>query len=101
VHIFHTGFFWFVEGIFVSLSVLGLKIWTEDRGIPMPFWKWLLLAIWVLLFGFTIAFVGTSLGEREGTAAWLGGLIFGLISIVSGVGLWRLLDFGKRIKKRG
>jgi hypothetical protein len=39
--------------------------------------------------------VGTSLGENEATAAFRGGIIFGVTSIVSGVGLWRLINRGR------
>ena len=93
---FNSGLFWFLEGVFVCLTVIGFKIWMEDRGIPMPFWKWILLGIWILLFGFTIAFIGTSLGEKEPKAAILGGVIFGLAVIITGVGLWRVLRIGKK-----
>jgi len=99
MHFFTTGLFWFMEGIFVCLSVLGFKIWTEDRGIPMPVWKWALLSIWILMFSFSIAFVGTNLGEKESTAALLGGILFGLITIIAGVGLWRLILTGKKVMK--
>ena len=96
---FNSGLFWFIQGIFVCLIVVGFKIWMDDRGIPMRFWKWGLLGIWVFLFGFTIAFVGTSLGEKEAQAALLGGIVFGLITIITGIGLWRLLVIGKKPKK--
>ena len=68
----------------------------KDRGIPMPYWKWILLGSWVLFFGFTIAFIGTNLGEKEPKAALLGGIIFGLFAVISGVGLWRVLKIGKK-----
>jgi type VI protein secretion system component VasK len=93
---FNSGLFWFLEGIFACLAVIGFKFWMEDRKIPMPFWKWILLGIWFFFFGFTIAFIGTNLGEKEAQAALLGGIIFGLIAIVTGVGLWRLLKIGKK-----
>lgn len=96
---FNSGLFWFIQGIFVCLIVVGFKIWMEDREIPMPLWKWVLLGMWVFLFGFTIAFVGTNLGEKEPHAALLGGIVFGLIAIITGVGLWRLLLIGKNPKK--
>ena len=93
---FNSGLFWFLEGVFVCLTVIGFKTWMEDRGIPMPFWKWMLLGIWVLFFGFTIAFIGTNLGEKEPRAALLGGIVFGLAVIITGVGLWRVLRIGKK-----
>lgn len=96
---FNSGLYWFIEGVFFCLAVIGFKIWMEDRGISMPFWKWGILGSWIFLFAFTIAFVGTSLGEKEPKAALLGGIIFGLVTIITGVGLWRLLF--KRKKARG
>ena len=88
---FTSNFFWFIEGIFLCLTILGLKTYMEDREIPMPFWKWILSIFWLFAFGFVIAFIGTSIGENEMTAAIKGGVIFGLCVIVTGVGLWRLL----------
>ena len=88
---FSNGTFWFVEGILLCLAVFGFKTWADDRGIRLNIWKWLLLGLWLLFFGFTITFVGTSLGENETTAALKGGIIFGLVAIISGVGLWRLI----------
>jgi len=96
---FNSGLFWFIEGIFACLVVIGLKITMEDKGISMPLWKWILFVLWILLFGFTIAFVGTNIGEKEMTAAKLGGLVFGLLSVVTGVGLWRLLILKSNSKK--
>lgn len=96
MHFFNSGLFWFLEGICACLMVIGLKVWMEDKGIPMPFWKWILLGLWVLFFGFTIAFVGTSIGENEPTAAKIGGILFGLISVLAGFGLWRLLMLGRK-----
>ncbi|MFC2157244.1 dehalogenase [Acidobacteriota bacterium] len=93
---FNSGLFWFIEGILACLVVIGLKVRMEDKGILMPVWKWLVFGIWVLLLGFTIAFVFTSLGEREPSAALYGGIIFGVITIVSGVGVWRLLHIKKK-----
>lgn len=90
---FTSGLFWFIEGIFACLVVLGLKIWAEDRDIPMPWWKWILSFLWLVWVGFTLAFVGTSLGEGEPHAALMGGIIFGVVSVILGVGLWRLLRF--------
>jgi len=92
---FNSGLFWFVEGILAVIVVLGLHAYLKDKAIPTPWWKWLVLAIWVLIAGITIAFVGTSVGENEMVAATKGGIIFGAISIVLGVGVWRILVAGK------
>ena len=91
---FNSGFFWLIEGIFLCLVTIGFKMWMEDRAVQLSLWKWVLFVIWVFLFGFTIAFIGTSLGENEITSATKGGLLFGLITVISGAGLWRLLNTG-------
>ncbi|MFQ6038434.1 MAG: hypothetical protein ACE5LV_07440 [Candidatus Aminicenantales bacterium] len=93
---FNSGLFWFLEGVCVSLAAAGLKAFMDDRAIPMPFWKWMLAGLWAVFFGFMIAFVGTSFGEKEVRAALLGGAIFGVLTVITGVGLWRLLMLGKK-----
>jgi hypothetical protein len=96
MRIFDSGLFWFVEGILTVVVILAVRAWAQDRGLPMPLWKWALFLTWMGLVGFTIAFVGTSFGEGEPVAATRGGLLFGLISIIAGVGLWRVLGVGGR-----
>lgn len=91
---FTSGGFWFIEGICACLVVLGLKAHLEDRNIKTPIWKWILFLLWLGFTGFTIAFIFTSMGENEMDAALKGGIIFGLVSVISGVGLWRLLMKG-------
>ena len=94
MQIFNSGLFWFVEGILFVVVVLAVKAWARDRSLPLPAWKWILFLTWVALAGFTIAFVGTSFGEGEPVAATRGGLLFGLISIIAGFGVWRVLLAG-------
>lgn len=92
---FNSGLFWFVEGILFCLVIVGLKTWAEDKGVPMPFWKWVIFAAWLFYVGFSIAFVGTSVGENEPDAAMKGGIIFGIIAVLSGIVVWRLIRIGK------
>ncbi len=93
---FTSGFFWFFEGILACLVIIAIRLWAEDRGVPMPFWKWILVVCWMIGFGFTIAFVGTSIGENEMRAAQLGGLIFGTVVIIMGIILWRVILLGRK-----
>jgi len=95
---FTSGTFWFIEGILYCIAFVGFRYWIADRGIRLNWWKWTLLLLWVLFFSFTITFVTTSLGERETVAAYKGGVVFGVISIIGFVGLWRLIGLpGKRL----
>ena len=77
MQIFNSGLFWFIEGILFVVVIMAVRAMLEDRG-------------------FTIAFVGTSYGEGEPVAAVRGGLLFGLITVIAGAGVWRLLLSGKR-----
>jgi hypothetical protein len=94
VQIFNSGLFWFVEGILFVVVVLAVRSWAGDRGVRMQVWKWALLLAWLGFAGFTVAFVGTSFGEGEPVAGARGGLFFGLVAIIAGVGLWRFLLAG-------
>jgi hypothetical protein len=74
--------------------ILALSAWAREKGIRMSAAKWVLFVLWLLLVGFTIVFVGTSFGEGESVAAIRGGLLFGLISVIAGVGVWRVIIRG-------
>ena len=93
---FNSHLFWFIEGILMCLVIVGFRAWAQDHRIPMPFWKWALLVAWMSLFGFTLAFIGTSLGEGEVQAAVKGGIMFGVVVIISGAALGRLVMVGRR-----
>jgi len=93
---FTTGYFWFFEGILSCLVILGVRAWAEDKELPVPVWKWVLIVMWLVYCGFTLAFIGTCLGEKEQHAALLGGAFFGLVAIIGGVGLYRLLNLARR-----
>ncbi len=90
-----SGLFWFIIGILFCVTLIGLKIWMEDRGVRMIWWKWGFAVIWIVFAGFTIAFTGVSIGENEMTAAWMGALVFGLAVILSGIIIWRVLHIGE------
>lgn len=95
---FNSGLFWFIEGMLTVLAILGFRAWMEDRGVALFWWKWILLVFWVLFAGFTIAFVGTSIGEGEIVAAFRGGILFGLLTLVSGIWIWKAIHSGKKRK---
>jgi hypothetical protein len=97
---FETGAFWFLEGILFCLALWGIRAWAQDSGVAVPPWKWALVATWMLYCGFTLSFIGTCLGEKERHAALLGGSIFGLIAVVGGVGLYRVLGSARQSAER-
>ena len=88
---FNSGFFWFLEGMLFCIVLVGFRAWMKDRGVQMTLWKWMALICWILFFGFTLAFIGTSLGENEPAAALRGGILFGLLTVLVGVVLARFV----------
>jgi hypothetical protein len=101
MQIFNSGLFWFVEGILFCVMIMGLRAWARDRSIVMQWWKWTAFLVWVVFAGFAIAFVGTSLGENESSAAVRGGIFFGIIAVLSGVGVWRIVMIGTKSSAQG
>jgi hypothetical protein len=85
-----SNFFWFLMGILFVVIAAGFKAFAEGRGWVMTWWKWLLSIIWYGTVMVTIYSAGVLLGEQE--TAWWRILLFGLfVSLILGVGLWRLL----------
>lgn len=91
MQIFGHQLFWFVQGILFCLALWGFKIWMQDKQIPMPWWKWILVVVWLCFLGVSLAFVGTSLAEGETHAALLGGLWGGVIAVIAAVVIGRVL----------
>ena len=94
---FNSGFFWFLEGICFCAAFIGFRIWLQDRKIKMLFRKWLIVFLWIFIFVFTIAFITTSIGENEITAAFKGGIVFGIITVLTGVTIWRWILSAKNV----
>ncbi len=83
--------FWIVMGLIYALIIAGAKVWAQDLGLQMNWWKWLLAAIWYVLLSYSFAGGFTLLGEKE-PGAWYKFMGFHLIiTIILGVGLWYLL----------
>jgi hypothetical protein len=94
---FTTGTFWFIMGILSVGVFAGAKILFEERGFAMSWWKWTLVVVWWLLLFVTAAAPMTLLAEREPKGAWGTLGIFGVLTVVLGVGLWRVLASGKKL----
>ncbi len=83
--------FWIIMGVLYTAFVIGVRYWFQDLNLKMTWWKWLLSAFWFFILNISIAGAFTLMGEGEKIAGlrFLG--FFGIISIILGVGLWRLL----------
>ena len=88
---FTSGPFWFLMGMLAVLVGFGFKAFADDRGWELNWWKWLLSALWYLIFSTSFLTWGTLIGENEASAGWKLALFILFISLILGVGLWRLL----------
>ncbi len=88
---FTSGMFWFIEGVFFVVLIAALRAWLKEKDVPMTWWKWFLLITWILLAGFTAAFIGTNIGEGEYTAALRGGGASAIVVLVYAFVLMRVL----------
>jgi len=88
---FTSGLFWFIEGVLFIVLLTALRAWLKTKGATMTWWKWFLLVAWILLAGFTAAFIGTNIGEGEYTAALRGGGASTIIVLVYALVLMRVL----------
>lgn len=86
-----SGFFWFLMGIIAFIVGIGFKTFAEDKGWELNWWKWLLIITWYSIFSLSFLSWGTLVGEMEPSAGWKFGLFGLFISLILGVGLWRIL----------
>ncbi len=89
--------FWIGMGLLYALIIVGARIWAQDLGLKMTWWKWLLTAIWYILLSVSISGAFTLFGENESRAGYYFLGIFVTITVILGAGLWRILLAG--IKK--
>ena len=90
-----TVFLFFIVGALLGLVVTGAIAWARSLRLRMPWWKWLLAALWYLLLNFFVFLDFTFIGEGETGAGVKLLLVQGVIMIVLGVGLVRLLWAGR------
>jgi hypothetical protein len=91
-----TVVFAFIAGAAFGLVIPAARAWAKDLGLKMTWWKWLLSGLWYSLLNFFVFLDFTFIGEGE-TGAGLKLLLFqGVILIILGAGLVRLLWAGRQ-----
>ena len=83
--------FWIVMGLLYALVIAGARVWAQDLGLQMNWFKWILVAFWYGLLSFSFAGGFTFMGEKEPRAGYLflGGSL--LVTIILGIILWFFL----------
>ena len=87
----HLVVFAFIVGLLTGAVLVGAISWVKDLGLKMKWWKWLLSAIWYLLFLFLFFAAFTFIGEGEALAGWKTLGISVVILVILGAGLVRIL----------
>jgi hypothetical protein len=85
--------FWLFMGLNYALIIVGARIWVQDLGLQMTWWKWVLSTLWYI--GLSVGLAGgfTLLGEREPKAGYYFlGLVI-IIALIAGIGIGLLLWF--------
>ena len=75
----------------LAIAFFSLYHYMKATNRKMSWWKWVLTVLWGSLLMLSFAVVFTFVGEGEPQAAGPGALFFGIILLVTGVLLWRLL----------
>jgi hypothetical protein len=83
--------FAFIVGLLTGAVVVGAITWAKDLGLRMTWWKWLLAAIWYVLFLFLFFAAFTFMGEGEPIAGWRTLGISTVILVILGAGMVRIL----------
>jgi hypothetical protein len=82
---------WLIVGLIVGAAVLALALWSNNRGVSIKWYDWLIGVIGFLLLLFTIQNFFASNAELEPTAANLFLLVTGLPSLILLVVAWQLI----------
>ena len=91
---FGSDFFWLVMGVILVLVGAAFKAFAEDQGWNLTWWKGLLALLWYGLFSMSFYTYGTLAGEDEASAGLQIMLLMLFVSLILGVGLWRLMLLG-------
>ena len=83
--------FWIVMGMIYALIIAGARVWAQDLGLSMTWWKWALSAMWYCFLSFSVASGFTLMGEKEPKAGYYFLGLFLAGTAVLGVGLWLVL----------
>ena len=85
----------FIVGLLTGAVVVGAASWAKALGLRMRWWKWLLSALWYLLLLFLLFAAFTFMGEGESLAGWKTLAVSGVIMVILGTGLFRILLVGR------
>lgn len=83
--------FWMAIGLLIAFFFFGLRYWFQDLKIRMYWWKWLLVVIWLIILAVILGGAFTLIGENEPKAGVRFLLFFGVIILLIGGGIWKIV----------
>jgi len=92
---FNGSVFWYIMGILTILVGAGAVVWARDLHLKMFWWKWLLVIVWYVLLMMSVYAAFTFIGEDESAAGMRFLLFAGVVLVILGAGLVRLLLQGR------
>ena len=85
----------FIIGALSGLVVAAAIAWARDLGLKMNWWKWLSAGLWYILLIFSVLSSFTLIGEGEPSAGMRMIFFMGVITIILGVGVARVIFAGR------
>ena len=82
---------WLILGLIVGAAILALALWSNNRGISIKWYDWVIGLVGLMLLLFTVQNYFGSDAELEPTAANLFLLVTGLPAIILMVIAWQLI----------
>jgi hypothetical protein len=83
--------FWIIMGLIYALAIAGARVWAQDLGLDMTWWKYTLAMLWYILLNVGVASGFTLIGEKEPRAGWAILAAALTVMIFLGAGLWAAL----------
>jgi hypothetical protein len=87
---------WLIAGLIVGAAILALVMWSNNRGVSIKWYDWVIGIVGLLLLLFTIQNYFGSNAELEPIAANLFLLITGLPSLILLAVAWQLITRRQR-----
>lgn len=81
-------------GLYI-LIFYSAKLWAQDSGLKMTWWKWTLTGLWFTGLSLTVAEGFTLIGENEVEAGLRFLAFFMIVNFIPGVILWRIISTGR------
>lgn len=81
--------FWIglLAGAVLTLAV----VWLYGKQLSIKWYEWLIGILAVSSLFATVQHYAGSMGENEPTSAWMGALIFGVLTVILGLITWQLI----------